>query len=166
MINLESLRKFITLIIIIEMIKIYTDGATSKNGQENSYGGWAYIILEEDKIISKNSGALSNVTNNQCELIAIINACNEISTLNTPVTVYSDSAYCINCYKQQWYKNWQKNGWLNSKKEPVANQELWEELIPFFENLNFTFEKVKGHSLNQFNNIVDKMAVEAKQCLM
>ena len=32
------------------------------------------------------------------------------------------------------------------KKQPVANQDLWERLIPFFEDTRFTFEKVKGHA--------------------
>ena len=27
---------------------------------------------------------------------------------------------------------------------------------------DFNFKKIKGHSINRFNNIVDKMAVEAK----
>ena len=55
------------------------------------------------------------------------------------------------------------NGWLNSKKQPVANKELWEKLIPYFENPRFSFEKVKGHSGNQLNELVDKMAVAARQ---
>lgn len=148
------------------MVEIYTDGATSNNGYEGSYGGWAFIVVENDKIIRAGKGHEDNTTNNQCELTAIINACCYAEGLGAPVTIFSDSAYCVNCYKQKWYKNWLKNGWVNSKKEPVANRVLWERLIPFFENPNFSFEKVKGHSINKYNNIVDKMAVEAKECLM
>lgn len=148
------------------MVEIYTDGATSNNGYEGSYGGWAFIVVENDKIIRAGKGHEDNTTNNQCELIAIINACYYAEELGAPVTIFSDSAYCVNCYKQKWYKNWLKNGWVNSKNEPVANRILWERLIPFFENPNFSFEKVKGHSINKYNNIVDKMAVEAKECLM
>jgi ribonuclease HI len=78
------------------------------------------------------------------------------------IVVYSDSAYVINCYKQKWYKKWQVNGWINSKKQPVANKELWEQLIPYFENPFFSFEKVAGHADNKYNNLVDEMAVKAK----
>lgn len=147
------------------MIEIYTDGAVSNNGYENSNGGWAYIIVENGTIIHKGKGFLENATNNQCELTAIIKACHAARELEETVTIYSDSAYCVNCYKQKWYKTWQNNGWYNSKREPVANRELWEKLIPFFEDSNFIFEKVKGHSTNKFNNMVDQMAVEAK-CLI
>lgn len=77
--------------------------------------------------------------------------------------VYSDSAYIINCYKQKWYNKWQINDWKNSKKEPVANKELWEQLIPYFDNVMFSFEKVPGHAGHVYNEMVDQMAVQAKK---
>ena len=146
------------------MLEIYTDGATSNNGFQGAVGGWAYLMVKDDTYIGHGKGYIKdNPTNNKCELTAIIEACKRVQDLDEDIIIISDSAYCINCYKQKWYKNWQNNGWLNSKKQPVANQELWEELIPFFENSKFNFEKVKGHSTNKHNNLVDKMAVEAKE---
>lgn len=145
-------------------MKIYTDGATSRNGQENAPGGWAFIIVDRHgNVIDEGSGHVDNATNNICELLAVINACQAYLALEDGiVTVYSDSAYIVNCYKQKWYEVWQQNGWRNSKKEPVKNKELWEQLIPYFENFLFSFEKVKGHAGNYFNEKVDAMAVEAK----
>ena len=144
------------------MFTIYTDGATSGNGYEGAQGGWAWIRLdEENNIISKNVGHIDNATNNICELTAVIDACKH-SNPEMEYTIYSDSAYVINCCKQKWYKKWQLNGWRNAKKQPVANKELWEQLIPFFNNPNFHFEKVAGHADNEYNNLVDEMAVKAK----
>lgn len=141
---------------------IYTDGATSGNGYEGAQGGWAWILLDEDNnIIAKGAGHIDNATNNICELTAVINVCSLVSSENE-FTIYSDSAYIINCYKEKWYKKWQANGWVNSKKQPVANKELWEVLIEYFDKPNFHFEKVKGHSTNEYNIIVDDMAVRAK----
>ena len=37
-----------------------------------------------------------------------------------------------------------KNGWKNAKKQPVANQDLWEKLIQWFETPEVDFQKVKG----------------------
>ena len=74
-----------------------------------------------------------------------------------------NSAYCMNCYSQGWWKNWVKNGWLNSKKQPVANKVLWTYLIPYFESDIFNFYKVKGHDDDYWNNYVDRRAVEAKE---
>ena len=151
------------------MIKIYTDGATSGNGKADAIGGWAYIVLNDNnEIISQNSGYITKATNNICELTAILMGCEAVKDTTEAVTIYSDSAYCINCYQDQWYLKWQKNGWLNSKKQPVANRELWEKLIHYFDDSRFSFKKVKGHSGNAteaayWNELVDKMAVSARQ---
>lgn len=157
------------------MIKIYADGAASNNGKENAIGGWAFIVIENDEIIYQNSGAVKKATNQQMELMAILNACKYISKylVNLPeynfkdIEVYSDSAYAINCYQQKWYMKWELNNWVNSKKEAVANKKLWEDLIPYFNSVNYNFKKVKGHSednsLNShYNNYVDKLAVQAR----
>lgn len=146
---------------------IYTDGATSNNGYQNSSGGWAFAAVneEEDKVIFFSSGHLEDTTNNRCELTAIIQACNYAMPLHEEVTIRSDSAYCINCYTQGWFKNWKKNGWKNSSRTSVANKDLWKQLIPFFENPLFSFEKVVGHANNKWNNFVDEKAVEAKQLI-
>lgn len=144
------------------MIKIYTDGATSGNGNADAIGGWAYIVLNDiNEIIDQNNGYIIKATNNICELTAILMGCESVKDTAEFVTIYSDSAYCINCYKERWYSKWQMNGWINSKKQPVANKGLWEKLIPYFEDSRFFFEKVKGHSGNQLNELVDKMAVDA-----
>lgn len=145
-------------------MKIYTDGATSKNGSDDAVGGWAYIVVNDvENIFLRGKGRVENATNNICELLAVINACRNVYALPSFFTIYSDSAYIVNCYKEKWYKKWQQNGWVNSKKEPVKNKELWEELIFYFNSNKFNFEKVKGHSGDKYNEIVDRMAVEAKE---
>jgi len=150
-------------------MKVYTDGATSNNGYAGAYGGWAYILVDnEDNIICKGMGYYLNATNNICELLAIINGCQAAEEIGGKHTIYSDSSYCINCYKEKWYKKWVQNGWLTSSNKPVANKKFWKQLIPYFENPNFSFEKVKGHATDEslhsyYNNYVDKMAVQAKE---
>lgn len=147
------------------MYEIFCDGATSGNGKDSAPGGWAYVILKDGELISKNSGGEVGTTNQRMELIAALRACEEIEAIDTFATVklYSDSAYLINCYKQNWWKAWRCNGWKNSKKQPVANQDLWEKLIFFFmKSPGYDFIKVKGHAGNEYNEIVDKMAVQAK----
>lgn len=144
-------------------MKIYTDGATSNNGYNNAIGGWAYVIINDNgEKISEDSGRIPGATNNICEMTAIIKACHAALPYWGTHTIYSDSAYCIRCKNEKWYDNWRKNGWINSQKKPVANKELWEELIPFFESPLFEFEKIKGHSGNKWNEYVDKLAVKAK----
>lgn len=146
------------------MLKVYCDGSSRGNGYENARGGWAYVVLNDDnEIITQNGGSVFNATNNQMEMTAFINGCKAAleSSSEETIIVYMDSAYIHNCYVQKWYENWQRNGWVNAKKEPVKNKKLWMEIIPLFENPRLYFQKVKGHSDNQWNNFVDQNAVAA-----
>ena len=150
---------------------IYTDGSCKGNGKSNNAGGYAFIILYDDEfdpnkqhIKVEYSRGVKNTTNNRMELSAIIDAFKCLyfySTSSCPVELYTDSAYFHNCYTQKWWKNWVKNGWKNSKKEPVKNRDLWEKLIPYMENSLITFKKVKGHNGDYWNEKVDSMAQAA-----
>lgn len=143
---------------------LYTDGACSRNGQENPIGGWAYIIVNADKVLINGYGREEGTTNQQMELRALIEGLKAIKKLDFfSCEVFSDSAYCINGINNGWIEKWRTNGWLTSKREPVKNEELWKELYSLYsDDERFVFTKVKGHSDNAFNNLVDQMAVNAK----
>ena len=141
-------------------IDVYTDGSTKNNGRSNAVGGWGFvgIINGMDNYVC-GSGAEADTTNQRMELQAAINGLEAVLYLPfEEIEVFSDSAYLINCYKQKWYVNWQKNGWVNSKKQPVANQDLWEKLIPHFNNPRISWSKVAGHAGNHWNEFVDGLA--------
>ena len=74
----------------------------------------------------------------------------------------SDSTYVVNCFRDKWWQGWQRRGWTNSAKKPVANRDLWE---PFIELVlsrgDVTFSWVKGHSGHPMNDLVDLLAVKA-----
>lgn len=146
------------------MLKIYTDGACSDNGKENAPGGCAFAVVNDDTVSFSWWYGTIGTTNQRMELTAAIKAC-QWAAENFPferIEIYSDSAYLINCVNQNWWKSWEKNGWKNSKKQPVANPDLWKALIPFFSNENFSFWKVKGHAGVDENELVDTLAVRAK----
>lgn len=155
---------------ISEAIGIYTDGACSQNGTWK--GGWGAVVVNEEKdtIINQYTGFEEATTNNIMEMRAFLKALEFIldNDVKNNYKIYSDSAYILNCFSQKWYINWQKNGWVNAKKEPVANKELWKEILTAYQTLvderyDFTFVKVKGHADNKYNNIADKLAVEASK---
>ena len=132
---------------------IYTDGACSGNPGPGGYGA----ILMYNDIKKEISGGEKNTTNNRMELMAAIEA---LKLLKMPceVELYSDSAYLINCFNNNWLEGWKKKGWVNSKKEKVKNIELWEELDRLNKIHKITWIKVKGHADNQYNNRCDEMA--------
>lgn len=149
---------------------IYTDGAMkgSISNPGIGFGGWAYIIMKQGKIIKGDHGSAYPTTNQKMELTAIANALEAIDAIKLPdeiATIYSDSAYAINCYHQRWWEKWERNGWENSSHEPVANQDLWKRIIPFFNRRTYNFVKVKGHSGLYCNEVVDKMASDSAESL-
>ena len=152
----------------IPNLEIYTDGSLKRSGQNMTFGGWSFLALRGGEFIYKASGSEYGTTNQRMELIAIRNALEFAAAnrqINENVTIYSDSAYAINCYNQRWYERWLTNGWVNSKNEAVANQDLWEQIVPYFDNFWYHFSKVKGHDENYWNNEADRLAQEESQSL-
>ena len=145
----------------MENVTIYTDGACSGNPGP---GGWGAILMA-GKNKKEISGGKKDTTNNVMELTAVIEA---LKLLKRPckVELYSDSAYVVNAFLQNWISGWIKNGWKNSNKEEVKNKELWQELINLTKVHNVTFHKVKGHSDNEYNNRCDELARNAIKYLL
>ena len=139
---------------VISEVTIYTDGACSGNPGP---GGWAAILMSGGAK-KEMSGGERDTTNNRMELMAVIEG---LKALKRPckVDIYSDSAYVVNAFEQNWIGKWVKNGWKNSAKAEVANSDLWKELINLTAMHNVTFHKVKGHADNEFNNRCDELAV-------
>lgn len=140
----------------MDKVIIYTDGACSGNPGP---GGWGSILMmgENRKEIS---GGKKDTTNNVMELTAVIEA---LKLLKRPckVDLYSDSAYVVNAFLQNWILGWIKNGWKNSSKEEIKNKELWQELFSLTKIHDVTFHKVKGHADNEYNNRCDELARNA-----
>lgn len=149
-------------------LEVYTDGSLKKTGQSSTFGGWAYIVVQDGKELYNASGNEYNTTNQRMELLAIANALEYAKSIRRnaeKVIIYSDSAYAINCYLQEWYLNWQNNGWRNANKQEVANQDLWQKIIPYFDNFWYDFKKVKGHDGNYWNEQCDQLAQNEAETL-
>jgi ribonuclease HI/uncharacterized phage-like protein YoqJ len=133
---------------------VYTDGACSGNPGP---GGWAWAAVPSGPF---ESGAEAQSTNQRMELKAVLEA---LTRLDGPLEIRSDSTYVVNCFRDRWWEGWLARGWVNSQKKPVANRDLWEPLINAYrrraDEISFTW--VKGHSDDKFNDVVDRLAVEA-----
>lgn len=131
---------------------LYTDGACSGNPGVGGYGA-ILMYKGKERVIS---GAEGMTTNNRMELMAVIKG---LEALKEPckVDIYSDSAYVVNAFLQDWITNWQNNGFKTSKGK-VLNIELWQKLIELCASHDVSWYKVKGHADNEYNNRCDSIA--------
>ena len=131
---------------------IYTDGACLGNPGK---GGWAAIIIEptgEKEIV----GCERSTTNNRMELKAVIEALKEIEA-NSQISLFSDSKYVIDGITK-WIKNWKINDWKTTNKKEIKNLDLWMDLDKLTSKFKITWNWVKAHSTDEYNNKVDRLA--------
>ncbi len=142
----------------------YTDGASTGSRGPGGYG----VVISCNGKIEEISGCERDTTNLRMEITA---ACVALETIDEghAVTIYSDASYLVNCMRRGWYKKWQGNGWLNHRKESVANRDLWERLLEATQrHQEVRWRKVKGHSKTggahkSGNDRADELAVAAKK---
>jgi ribonuclease HI len=135
----------------VERTIVYTDGACRGNPGP---GGWAWAVPGGRFA----AGPAAQTTNQRMELQAALEA---VRALDDPLQVVSDSTYVVNCFRDRWWEGWQRRGWKNSAKQPVANRDLWEPLVHLVVSRGVTFRWVKGHAGDPMNDLVDRLAVEA-----
>jgi ribonuclease HI len=140
-------------------VEIYTDGACKGNPGP---GGWGALLRcnGNEKALS---GAEAHTTNNRMELTAAIKALEELKRPCT-VDLYTDSQY-LRQGMTQWLADWKKKAWLNSKKEPVKNIDLWQQLDDLAQRHQISWHWVKGHSGHPENEQVDALANRAIEVL-
>ncbi len=136
-------------------IKIYTDGACKGNPGP---GGWGVLLRYKGQEKTLRGGE-AHTTNNRMELMAAIKG---LEALKRPcaVELYTDSQY-LRQGMTDWLSNWKKNGWRNSKKEPVKNADLWIILDELASRHQISWHWVKGHSGHVENDLVDALANQA-----
>jgi len=132
-------------------------------------------------------GGKKHTTNNEMELLAFFKGL-KLATTGSDITIYTDTQYglkglfnssgtskeylngCINKNKlcndvifTGWVNGWAQNGWKTKAKTPVANKQLWIEIMSeckrhVLSGSKLRFIWVKGHSGISGNEIADSLA--------
>ena len=130
-------------------IEVFTDGSSLGNPGR---GGWCAILryLGKERVLS---GAQAEATNNQMELLAVIEA---LKVLKEPCSVilYSDSSYVIKGINE-WLHGWVKKNFKN-----VKNPDLWQAYLDAAKPHRVRGIWVKGHDGHEENERCDKIARE------
>ena len=76
---------------------------------------------------------------------------------STNISIFTDSKY-VKDGIESWITKWKKNGWKTTSKKPVKNKELWVELDSQIAKHNITWNWVKGHAGDRYNEKADFLA--------
>lgn len=133
---------------------IYSDGSYRPDGNASC----AYLIFSEKTkhIVKMERFVFRGRTINQMELEAVNKALDHKGM--DYVIIYSDSVYTISSLTL-WRKAWERNNWITPAGTPVKNKELIQEIAKKMDAKKFVrFVKVKAHSGDPFNSVVDYQA--------
>ena len=94
--------------------------------------------------------------NNRMELTGAIKALEALKR-DSQVSLTTDSQYVLQGITQ-WIEKWKAQGWKTSNRQPVKNQDLWQELDLLVQDYDITWHWVKRYSGHPENELVDEPA--------
>lgn len=152
---------------------VFSDGAAIPNP---GAGGWGVVVYEDGAEIATACGGDPETTNNQMELVGLLNAIEKAKALPgyPAVTIWSDSQYCVKgC--NEWMPGWKAKGWFRAglnaepKNRVVMNVELWkaiDEALATTGKTVVSIRWVKGHSGVAGNERADQLAEQGRiECI-
>ncbi len=140
----------------MKKVVIHTDGACKGNPGPGAYAA----VLVCGKHRKEISAGYRLTTNNRMELRGAIAAL-KLLTESCHVELHSDSKYLIQAITEKWLAGWQRRGWVTAGKQPVKNQDLWQELMAAMAPHQIDWRWVKGHAGHQENERCDQLANQA-----
>ena len=133
-------------------VTIYSDGSYKP---AINFGGYGTLMECNGHRIAIYGGSPSD-SNNRMEITGVLAG---LRMLKMPceVTVISDSKYVIDALNGYIW-NWQTSGWQTSQRKPVANVDLWKEMLYFCQIHRIHGQWIKGHMGHFENESCDRLA--------
>ena len=133
----------------MKKISLFCDGSSLGNP---GAGGYCAILRfgTNERIVS---GGMANATNNQMELLAVIEG---LAALKEPcdVTLISDSSYVIKGINE-WLDGWKRKNFAK-----VKNPEMWQRYLDVSKIHKVHGIWVRGHDGHAENEMCDQIAKE------
>lgn len=131
------------------MVVVYADGSCKPTNPGPAGAG--FVVIEDGKVTNEVGIFLGDGTNNIAEISALKYALKFLKSKNMndeEILIKTDSQYVIGIFSKAW--------------KAKANIELIEETkIILSDFSNISFEWVKGHSKEKYNDLVDLAAKKA-----
>jgi ribonuclease HI len=120
--------------------------------------GWAWYV--DDNCWA--AGGWRHATNNQGELMAVLQFFRATAHLDDDLLIICDSKYVIDSVTK-WMPGWKKKGWKKSDGKPVLNLDLLQAIDDALVGRKYRFEWVKGHANHPLNEAADSRARAASE---
>jgi len=112
--------------------------------------GWAWYVDET----AWAAGGWPHGTNNQGELMAVIDLLESTAGEPDDLRILCDSQYVINAVTK-WMPGWKRKGWRKADGSPVQNLDLLKRLDAALVGRSYAFEWVRGHTGHELNEAAD-----------
>jgi ribonuclease HI len=134
-------------------VTLYTDGGADPNPGP---GGWGVVLVDEVGHRTKEiHGGEPRTTNNRMELTAAIRGLESLKQ-RCRVRVRTDSQY-LRRGVTEWLPGWIARGWRR-KDGVLQNEDLWRRLAELIQEHALSWEWVKGHAGERYNERADVLA--------
>lgn len=130
---------------------------TCKGPSKQKAVGWYLIEHVKDGIPKTKDGCLyrDSITGKALTLQLMANALYILSKSNAQfdtIEVYIEDQYIESAYLNGWMDKWKDSDWKNSKGQPVADCEIWQQLYDQMEKLAKRFIVIDRKS--SYSNIM------------
>ena len=120
--------------------------------------GWAWYVSDD----CWAAGGWKHATNNQGELMAVLELFRATAHVDDDLHILCDSQYVINSVTK-WMPGWKKKGWRKGDGKPVLNLDLLQQLDAAIAGRRYRLEWVKGHIGHDLNEAADARARAAAE---
>lgn len=135
---------------------LFTDASVAT---KSKIGFGAFLLISELTIsheLAKQNIQLKQfeeTSSSKLELQILINALNTISVNNNNLIVFTDSQNIIGLPGRR--EKLERNNYLSKKGKLLANHELYKSFFILIDQMDLTFEKVKGHQRSGQKNEIE-----------
>lgn len=139
----------------MSLLEIYTDGS-----YKNGWGSWAFIFVQNQKIIFEKSSRVKKTDSLRMEYQAAIESLKSLP-LGSQAHLYSDCQILIENLKK--LSKWSENSWLNKNGFPIPNSDLLQNIHSLILEKSVTWKWVKAHAGIAFNERCDQLCLQARE---
>lgn len=140
-------------------VNIYLETSLHGPAVRSGAGEWLVEYIKTSGVPETRSGIIiqDKTTENALTLDLLKDALG-ILTRTCQIRIYTSCPHILNVMRNNWLAQWEKNGWINAKGNPVRNAELWRKCMELGRNHYIEMDSgYNSHSIEMQKDIKEAM---------